>query len=299
MEDRSPRFRIGQLAERTGVDRERLRKWETRYALLEPERTRGGFRLYSSEDERRVRLMQRHLGGGYAAAEAAELAREGVVSPAPARLTDALPAAVVRRSHRLLERALRDYDEAAAQRALDDLLKAFKLEAVLRDAVLPFLRRTGDAWVGGAVTPGQEHFASTIIESRLMGLTPGWGSGGGPRALLACPSGERHTLGLLSFGIVLSRRGWRITYLGADTPTDSIAHAASTMRPTTIVLAAARRHAFTRRADELARLARAHRMMIAGAGATARTAETLRAGLIAADPVSAAIALSSHLRPEA
>jgi DNA-binding transcriptional MerR regulator len=81
MEDRAPRFRIGQLADRTGIDRERLRKWETRYSLLDPERTDGGFRIYSLEDERRVRLMQRHLGRGYSAAEAAELAREGVVSP--------------------------------------------------------------------------------------------------------------------------------------------------------------------------------------------------------------------------
>src|SRR3954449_1427136 len=81
MEDRSPRFRIGQLASRTGVDPELLRKWESRYALLEPERSSGGFRLYSREDEQRVRLMRRHLARGYAAAEAAELAREGVVAP--------------------------------------------------------------------------------------------------------------------------------------------------------------------------------------------------------------------------
>src|SRR4051794_33287740 len=126
MEDRAPRFRIGQLAERTGIAPERLRKWETRYRLLDPERTSGGFRVYSLDDERCVRLMQRHLGHGYAAAEAAQLAREGLVSPSPARLTDQLPLAVVARAHRLLGRALREYDEAAAHRAVDDLLRAFK-----------------------------------------------------------------------------------------------------------------------------------------------------------------------------
>src|SRR3954468_10846548 len=115
MEDRTPRFRIGQLAARTGVARERLRKWETRYELLEPGRSHGGFRLYSMEDERRVRLMQRHLAHGYGAAEAAGLAVEGLVSPAPARMSERLPMAVAERGRRQLYRATADYDEAAAQ----------------------------------------------------------------------------------------------------------------------------------------------------------------------------------------
>src|SRR3954462_648307 len=235
MEDRSPRFRIGQLASRTGVDPELLRKWESRYALLEPERSSGGFRLYSREDEPRVRLMRRHLARGYAAAEAAELAREGVVAPSPARLTPRLPAGVLRRSSRLLRKGPGDFDEGAAQRALDDLFEAFTLDAVLRDGILPFLREIGDAWAAGRATPGQEHFASTIVEARLLSLTRGWGSGSGPRALLGCPEGERHTLGLLAFGLALSRRGWRITYLGGDTPTASLAHAAAKTAPATTV----------------------------------------------------------------
>src|SRR3954469_13930912 len=127
MEDRSPRFRIGQLANRTGVPPERLRKWESRYALLSPARSGGGFRLYSLDDEQRVRLMERHLARGYAASEAAELAREGVVSPSPARLAGGLPSRVAARSHRLLRGALANFDEGAAQRALDDLFNAFTL----------------------------------------------------------------------------------------------------------------------------------------------------------------------------
>jgi MerR family transcriptional regulator, light-induced transcriptional regulator len=288
MDDRSPRFRIGQLASRTGVPPERLRKWESRYRLLEPTRSPGGFRLYSPHDEQRVRLMERHLARGYAASEAAVLAKEGVVSPSPARLTARLPERVVSRSDRLLRRALRDFDEGAAQRALDDLFAAFTVEAVLRDALLPFLRQVGDAWVGGKATPGQEHFASTIIEARLMSLTRGWGTGSGPRALLACPAGERHTLGLLIFGIALSRRGWRIVYLGADTPASSLAHAAAKVEPALTVLAASRSQWYSRESDALAKLAAKRRLCIAGAGASERLANRLGAEHLAADPVTAA-----------
>src|SRR3954454_3858703 len=268
MEDRTARFRIGQLAARTGVDPERLRKWEARYALLAPTRSEGGFRVYSLEDERRVRLMQRHLARGYAASEAAQLAIEGLVAPAPARLTNRLATPVVQRAKRLLRRAMDEYDEAAAQRALDDLFMAFTMDAVLRDAILPFLREVGEAWEKGEARPGQEHFASTIIETRLLSMTKGWGSGTGPRALLACPSGERHTLGLIAFGIALSRRGWRITYLGAETPSESIAHAADEVAPALVMLAAIKPHRFTAPAPALSEIAKRHRLALAGAGAT-------------------------------
>ena len=56
---------------------ELLRAWETRYGLLRPDRTAGGLRLFSEEDERRVRLMRKHIAAGLSASEAARLARLG------------------------------------------------------------------------------------------------------------------------------------------------------------------------------------------------------------------------------
>jgi methanogenic corrinoid protein MtbC1 len=174
---------------------------------------------------------------------------------------------------------------------LDDLFKAFTIDAVLRDAILPFLREVGESWEAERTTPGQEHFASTIIQARLLRMSEGWGTGSGPRALLACPSGERHTLGLVAFGIVLSRRGWRITYLGADTPVSSLAHAAAKIAPAAIVLAASRARVYTRDEPALAALAANHRLCIAGAGASERVADRLGAEYVSADPVTAAALL--------
>jgi hypothetical protein len=50
------------------------------------------------------------------------------------------------------------------------------------------------------------------MRGRFTGLARGWGGGNGPRAVLACPSGELHDLGLMMFGITLRHRGWRIAY---------------------------------------------------------------------------------------
>ena len=49
-----------------------LRAWESRYGLLQPVRSAGGFRLYSEADALRVRRMQAHLARGLSAAEAAQ-----------------------------------------------------------------------------------------------------------------------------------------------------------------------------------------------------------------------------------
>jgi MerR family transcriptional regulator, light-induced transcriptional regulator len=54
----------------------------------------------------------------------------------------------------------------------------------------------------------------------------GWDRGAGPRALLACPSGERHDFGLIILGLALRDRGWRVTFLGPATPIETLAAAA-------------------------------------------------------------------------
>ena len=78
----------------------------------------------------------------------------------------------------------------------------------------------GWARIGPRAVPtvGQEHFASNLLRGRLLGLARGWGSGGGSLAILACPPGEAHDLGLIAFGLALRAQDWRIAFLGVDTP---------------------------------------------------------------------------------
>src|SRR5436305_2286536 len=69
--DQRPNLRIGELSRRVGISDHLLRAWETRYGLLRPSRSSGGYRLYSQDDADRIRRMQAHLAGGLSAAEAA------------------------------------------------------------------------------------------------------------------------------------------------------------------------------------------------------------------------------------
>ncbi len=210
-------LRIGELSRRVGVSDHVLRAWENRYGLLSPVRSAGGFRLYSENDERRVRRMQAELANGLSAAQAARVALAGELPVGVAdRAVHEVPP--VDGAAAAFGVALDAMDEPGAQGALDQLLNEFTVETVLRDVVIPYLHDLGERVAQGVVGIGQEHFASHVIRGRLAGLARGWGGGRGPHAVLACPPEEHHDLALMVFGIVLARNGWRIGYLGANTP---------------------------------------------------------------------------------
>jgi methanogenic corrinoid protein MtbC1 len=69
---------------------------------------------------------------------------------------------------------------------------------------------------------------------------------------LACLPSEQHDLGLIAFGITLYRRGWRIIYLGPDTPIATIRQAADSIAPDLVVLAGTVPEPFAAHADAIA-----------------------------------------------
>jgi DNA-binding transcriptional MerR regulator len=306
-------LRIGELSRRVGVSEHVLRAWESRYGLLRPERSDGGYRLYSAQDQSRVLRMQAYLANGLAAAQAAHAAIEqearesegahvadtsdatsagGAVNAGDAtttwEATVAPPRADLADSAGALRQALDALDEPAAQAVLDRLLTDFTVETVLRDAVLPYLHELGERWEHGEVSIAQEHFASHVVRGRLASLARGWGNGRGPQALLACPPDEQHDLALLVFGIVLNRSGWRVGYLGVNTPMQDMTQVAAQTRPALVVLAATRPERFADVLPELSQLADLAPLALAGAGATAELAESVGARVLRGDPVTAA-----------
>jgi len=283
-------LRIGELSRRTGTSVDSLRAWERRYGLLSPDRSDGGFRLYSDEDVERVRAMQAHLHDGLAAAEAARRALETGFREAGG--SDDL----VTQSRRELVDALASFAEGKANSALDRLLGALSVDTLLVEIVLPYLHELGEAWARGNASVAQEHFASNFIRGRLFGLARGWGEGAGPHALLACPPGEQHDLGLIAFGLTLRNRGWRITYLGQDTPLSTLEQEARELAPDRVVVAASTPERLEDVLADLATLGKAAPLSLAGAGASAELAGKAGAMLLESDPVSEAERLTLDLR---
>jgi MerR family transcriptional regulator, light-induced transcriptional regulator len=284
-------LRIGELSRRVGVSDHVLRAWESRYGLLQPVRSAGGFRLYSEVDESRIHRMQAHLADGLATAEAARtvLREDGGASLELARPAEAsIPPSTVDQLSAALRQALDAFDEPAAHAVLDRLMSDLSLTTVLRDVVVPYLAELGQRWQQGTASIAQEHFASNVIRGRLAGLARGWGSGHGPRAVLACAPGELHDMALMIFGIVLNRHGWRIDYLGTNTPVEELGRAVDATHPDLIVLAATLPQTLTPLRPKLTALARRAPLALAGTGATSQLANAVGARLIPGDPVTEA-----------
>jgi DNA-binding transcriptional MerR regulator/methanogenic corrinoid protein MtbC1 len=275
--------RVGELARRVGVAPETLRAWERRYGVLRPARTSGGYRVYGVDDELRARRMRELIESGWAAGEAAHAVTAGGEAPRTPRADRAADA--------LLSPLLR-FDYAAGQAAFDRMLASRSMDAALRDVVLPALHEVGERWARGEITVAQEHFATELITGRLRGLGREWDAGLGPRAILACPAGERHDIGLLCCGLALDRRGWRVTYLGPDTPADALESAVETVDPVLVVIGAVQRTPLRLAAPALARLATQVTIAVGGAGVNPELATAAGARHLRGDPVTAAAALT-------
>jgi methanogenic corrinoid protein MtbC1/transposase-like protein len=291
--------RVGELARRVGVAPETLRAWERRYGVLRPGRTPGGYRVYGTEDERRARRMRELIESGWAAGEAAHAVtasgwaaagdvahlpqvREPIGGPA----TELLP-------------ALLGFDCAAAQAAFDRVFAARSMDAALREVVLPALHEVGERWARGQVTVAQEHFATEVISGRLRSLGFEFDHGLGPRVILACPSAERHDIGLLCCALALHFRGWRVTYLGPDTPTDAIERAVDVVGPDVVVIGAVQRHPLRLAAPALSRLGARVTLAVGGAGVSPELATAAGARHLHGDPITAAASLTATMAQRA
>jgi DNA-binding transcriptional MerR regulator len=259
------------------VSPELLRAWEQRYGLLRPVRSPGGFRLYGEEDAERVARMRRALDEGLSAAEAARAAletatpSEGLVEASRARLLD----------------AARQYDEAGMHAVLDEGMAAFGLEAFVRDIVLPALKEIGREWEAGEIEVSQEHFASNLIRERLLALARLWGRGAGPLALLACAPGEQHDISLIIFGLLLRSYGWRVLFLGANTPLWTLEDTAKSTAPDVIVLVTFDPVRLASEGTAVRRLGRIAPLFVSGPGSPEMSAK-LRVRRLDGDLVEAA-----------
>ena len=250
--------RIGELSRRTGVSPELLRAWELRYGLLEPSRTVGRFRLYSEADIALVHRMRANLDAGLSASEAARVAladRSQVDSPGLREAADDLA------------RSLESYDDVGAQAALDMLLAAFSLDTVVREVLVPYLHAVGERWQRGELSVGQEHFISNLIRGRLLALSRGWDRGVGPRAVLASAEGDQHDLPVLLFGVLLRTHGWRITFLGANTPVASLTETVRAVSPDVVVITGTVQGVFDPLVEQLREVAREAPVYLAGPAA--------------------------------
>ena len=265
----SPLLNIAAISRRTGVAPDTLRKWEQRYGVLRPVRTAGGQRRYSEVDVQRVEWLRDRIREGWRIGEAARVI-DGAGSTAldePTELRDALIASI------------RDTDPPAVSVTLDQAFAVLPLEQALTEVVAPALRWTGEAWHRGELSVAQEHAITAKVRAHLGKLLSEGRGGVRGAAVLACAPGEHHDVGLLMLAVMLRADGWRIEFLGADTPVDTAIAFAERIGATMLCLSAARSESLALLRAALSSAARAEGLtvVVGGAAVTPEIARELRA----------------------
>lgn len=251
---------IGSLAQRTGVPVDTLRAWERRYGVLHPTRTEGGQRRYGNEDVERVVWLAARVAEGQRISDAVSallaVEREEHAPEDECGPTAALAAR--------LAAAARQGDGGRVDLELDRAFAALPLIQCMDLVVFPALAELGRRWAEGEAVVAAEHLLSEATERRLAGRLSAARRPQGPLGLVACPSGERHSVGALCLSALMAQDGWRVSFLGADTPLDEADAIAQARHARACVAVCTNPGSATQAAAEISRLPNARLWSIAG-----------------------------------
>ncbi|MDQ3928366.1 MAG: MerR family transcriptional regulator [Chloroflexota bacterium] len=248
----APVYNIKAMSKLTGVPADTLRRWESRYNVIVPQRTGSGYRLYSQRDVDTILWLKSKLEEGLSISRASEMLRQAggdpyVLAQSQPGVTPASSYAIespVRSFEALrteLLDALKSVDEAHAGEIMTEALSLYSVEDVCVQIVQPVLVRVGELWLTGEVSVAVEHFASSFMRARLENLfNQSPHNIYGRFALVACAPGELHELGAMFLAIFLRRSGFRVVYLGQNVPLDSLLGMVRALHPDVVCVSATR-----------------------------------------------------------
>jgi DNA-binding transcriptional MerR regulator/methylmalonyl-CoA mutase cobalamin-binding subunit len=234
--DDTKRHPIRVVARRTGLSRDVLRAWELRYGVVEPERTSGGQRLYSDADIERLRLIQEALAAGRRIGQLAGLSSEELgrlIEEDRAAATPVAPELRAEGGNGTAARAflaqgltaVREMDAARLETILSRAAVAVGASQLIDHVITPLMIEIGDLWTDDALTPGHERLATAVVRRTLDTIRGAVAQADGPGLVVATPAGQHHEIGALLAAAAAASSGWRVVYLGADVPAQSIATA--------------------------------------------------------------------------
>ncbi len=234
-------FRIHAVAELVGLSENLIRAWERRYRIVVPKRSPSGFRAYTEEDIEVLRRVKQQTEEGLSIGNVAPLVpelrkaiRAGAEAPPPLPVgqnqVEAWRAAILE--------AARQSDQARVERVLDEVLSVLPALAASEQVLMPVQVAVGEAWHAGELDVAQEHAVSHAVRVRLLRLVHGAPADSKRHVLCACFPDEQHDIGLLHAALKFRAAGFRVTWLGARTPTDDVVAMARHLLPDVVALSA-------------------------------------------------------------
>jgi DNA-binding transcriptional MerR regulator/methylmalonyl-CoA mutase cobalamin-binding subunit len=260
---------IKTVAWQTGLSPHVIRAWEKRYQTVQPTRSEGKQRLYSTADIERLTVLRQATEAGFSIGTIASLPTESVqallaksvggLSPSGGsgakavgtqRVVDlaetgrtdlikiGLPLSFVDPGMEEIGGFLDGAFEAVLRmdaERLEGLLERASVSLgqmrLLSDLVVPLVERIGEGWIKGQVKVAQEHVATAVLRTFLGHIArPIALHPRAPVLVVTTPSGQHHELGAIIVAAAATGIGWRVVYGGACLPAEEIASMAIEQR---------------------------------------------------------------------
>ncbi|WP_431799080.1 MerR family transcriptional regulator [Halobacillus andaensis] len=235
MQNAKPKYNIKAVSTLLGIPAGTLRAWERRYQIIRPARNEAGHRLYTDEHLQTLKWLVDKVNEGFTISQAVSLLEDS-------EDVSSSPQSKEKRNHlnstqeKFLQ-CLLAFDERTAQGKLDEALRLFTLETVLKDIIGPLLIQVETMRENKEITSMHEHFAVNFLRSRIgMLLLSMPVEGFKSKALLLPGPDEKHTLGLLFFAFALKSRGYEIVYVGQTTTWRDIERVIDEINPAFVFL---------------------------------------------------------------
>ncbi|MFL5867885.1 MAG: MerR family transcriptional regulator [Thermoleophilaceae bacterium] len=209
-------IRTNAAAELLGVSPNTLRSWERRFGYPKPRRTQGGHRQY---DLTELEALRRALQETHNISSAIEVARQRGEGPSsPLRLLDAFD----------------HFDEAAADRLMEESLAVRSVERSVEEVLLPAIEmaqgrdgREAEYELACRWATGWLHAARRVVAAASR-----------PQGVLIFDSSERldfEALQVQALELGLRRAGFRTLLLTFDLPPERVVRAMRALDPTAFV----------------------------------------------------------------
>ena len=133
----------------------------------------------------------------------------------------------------LLDEALELDREGVAQLLLYLVKHNISFYLIADNIIRSALVRVGELWEEGKISVHEEHLVSQALTEAMIRVAPELRRkpSNGLSAAFACLEGELHDIGLRCLAYSFESEGWKIHYIGANTPTDSILSFTEGLKP--------------------------------------------------------------------
>ena len=213
-------YTMAQIVALTGIKGHTLRKWETRYNFLEPERTDTNIRYYSDSQLKKLLNISVLMRNGLRISKIDKMTDEEIHSSMANSLIDSKEEDEITS----LVVSMLEMDEIKVDRIIKSQIIKNGLLSTTTNIIYPFLNQVGILWGINKVIPAQEHYISSLIKQKIFAtidLLP-LPQKDAPSIIMFLPENEHHEIGLLLAYYIAKELGWRVYYLGQNVPTNNI-----------------------------------------------------------------------------